>query len=132
MFKAQVLGFDFYMTAGLKDISAVDPDKDLICFVGVPCKLSTIRRETGVKDVNGNAIYEKDRVRVHWLEFVNWSKHEFERDGIVEYMADGMSAAWFVRFDKSVIVRGSYECEFKMLLQTEEADGHDITFTLIE
>lgn len=128
-FKIQTLAGD-WMTAELISIGAIYPDDDVIYICGVPCKLSTLRKYTGVRDVNLKKIYEGDKVKVHWLKFCE-SESEFEKEGVIKYMADGITAAWFVEFDEIIKVGEYEEKGNELLLQTEHMDGNDIVFELI-
>lgn len=118
------------MTAELISVGAIYPDDDAIYICGVPCRLSTLRKDTDVRDVNLQKIYEGDRVKVHWLKFCE-SESEFEKEGVIKYMADGITAAWFVEFDGIIKVEEYEEKENEVLLQTEHMDGNDIVFELI-
>lgn len=91
----------------------------------------------GINDKYGNKISEGDTVNVYWMVECAGTEHEFERIGKPVYKADGISAAWFIKFDKPIRTNfsigggmtGAYECEYQPLMQTGEEDS--LTFEVV-
>lgn len=105
----------------------------------------TQRFDTGITDVNGKKLLEGNRVRVSWLAELGITELDCEAVGIVAYMADDFSAAWFVKFDdkfRRVIQlspggsysddTGTYEVEYLQLVQAGSDDDLTIHFEKIE
>jgi hypothetical protein len=90
--------------------------------------------DTGIKDGNGQPIISGARVKVCWQEDIGITELDLEATGVVKYMADGLTAAFFVEFDKpihmGVCEDGHYRCERQMLIQAN--DDCCINFTVLD
>ncbi len=82
-----------------------------------------------IKDVNNQDINLGDKVKVSWLASLEITELDCESVGTVQYMPDGITAAFFVELDKKyeryVCEDGTYEEERIMLIQPDE-DMHII------
>lgn len=89
---------------------------------------------TGLTDKNGREIYGSMSVKCRWLAELGITEIDCEAVGTVKYMADGITAGWFVEFDKPfkrcLGDEMTYEEERMQIIQpTEEMS---IDFEIIE
>ena len=89
-----------------------------------PAAETTAVRDTGIDDVCGARLFEGDRVRVEWTAELGITEIHCIAEGIVQYMPDKITAAWFVKFDQpyrcGVCEDGVYETDSQMLVQVKE------------
>lgn len=94
----------------------------------------SVSQYTGVKDKNKKKIYGNDRVKVVWTAELGITELDCEAVGTVKYMPDGITAGWFVVFDRkyteNINCEMTYEEKWVELVQAN--DEMTISFEILQ